>query len=138
MTDGLDTAIAIVGMAARLPGARNPAEYWRNLAAAGVESIVPLTEQQLLEAGVSREATNRPGYVRAAAPLEHMDWFDADFFGFSPKDAAIMDPQHRQFLSHAHHACLQGVNVLAFSGELAQGLLQGEIVVGGAHPDAGG
>ncbi|MDO8363239.1 MAG: type I polyketide synthase, partial [Actinomycetota bacterium] len=92
-----DTAIAIVGMAARVPGALTPGQYWRNLVG-GVESIVPRSEEQLREAGVSREAMLRPGYVRAAAPLERMEWFDAEFFGFSPKDAAIMDPQHRQFL----------------------------------------
>lgn len=95
---GTADAIAIVGMAARLPGARTPAEFWRNLTA-GVESIVPRSDEQLREAGVRRETLLRPGYVRAAAVLEHMEWFDAEFFGFSPKEAAIMDPQHRQFLS---------------------------------------
>jgi acyl transferase domain-containing protein len=92
-----DTTIAIVGMAARVPGARTPAQFWDNLAN-GVESVTTLTEEQLLEAGVRREAILRPGYVRSAAVLDHMEWFDAEFFGFSPKDAAIMDPQHRQFL----------------------------------------
>ena len=90
-------AIAIVGMAVRVPGALSVPRYWQNLVD-GVESIVPRTEEQLRDAGVSREALLRPGYVRAAAPLERMEWFDAEFFGFSPKDAAIMDPQHRHFL----------------------------------------
>ncbi|HRB03204.1 MAG TPA: SDR family NAD(P)-dependent oxidoreductase, partial [Ilumatobacteraceae bacterium] len=110
MTSELDTAIAIVGMAARLPGAHTPAQYWHNLAE-GVESIVPLSDAQLREAGVSREAMNRPGYVRAAAPLDRMDWFDADFFGFSPKDAAIMDPQHRQFLETCWEALEDAAHV---------------------------
>ncbi|MEQ1701973.1 MAG: beta-ketoacyl synthase N-terminal-like domain-containing protein, partial [Ilumatobacteraceae bacterium] len=89
MTDDLDHAIAIVGMAARLPGATTPAEFWRNLTD-GVESITTLTDEELLAAGVRREALLRPGYVRRAAVLDRMDWFDAEFFGFSPKDAAIM------------------------------------------------
>ena len=99
MTPGpeYDTTIAIVGMAARVPGARTPAQFWANLAN-GVESITTLTDEQLLEAGVRREAMLRPSYVKAAATLDRMEWFDAEFFGFSPKDAAIMDPQHRQFL----------------------------------------
>ena len=98
MSNDLEDAIAIVGMAARLPGARTPAQFWHNLVE-GVESITTLTDEQLREAGVPREASIRPGYVRSAALLDRMDWFDADFFGFSPKDAAIMDPQHRQFLA---------------------------------------
>jgi acyl transferase domain-containing protein len=36
--------------------------------------------------------------VRAAAPLTGVPLFDGEFFGFSPKESAIMDPQHRHFL----------------------------------------
>ncbi|MCE9621065.1 MAG: SDR family NAD(P)-dependent oxidoreductase [Actinomycetia bacterium] len=93
----MSESIAIVGMSLRVPGAATPNAFWNNLAA-GVESIVTLSDEQLAVAGVSREAMQRPGYVRRAATLDRMEWFDAEFFGFSPKDAAIMDPQHRQFL----------------------------------------
>ena len=89
--------IAIVGMAARLPGAANVAEYWRNLRE-GVESIRTYTEQELLDAGEELENIRRPGYVKAGAPLEGMELFDGEFFGFSPKERAILDPQHRHFL----------------------------------------
>ena len=92
-----DNDIAIVGMAAHLPGAATVAEYWANLAA-GVESIRHLTETELLEAGESPARMRHANYVPAAAPLKEFDHFDADFFGFSPKEAAILDPQHRQFL----------------------------------------
>ena len=89
--------IAIVGIAAHLPGARNPGEYWDNLRN-GVESIRDLRDDELLDAGVAREQMRRPGYVKAASPLDGVFDFDADFFGFSPKEAGIMDPQHRHFL----------------------------------------
>ena len=89
--------IAIVGMAARLPGAENVAEYWRNLRE-GVESIRTYTEQELLDAGEKLENIRQPGYVKAGAPLEGMELFDGEFFGFSPKERAILDPQHRHFL----------------------------------------
>lgn len=92
------TNIAIVGMSLRVPGAATPTQYWNNLAA-GLESITTLSDEELAAAGVHRDAMNRQGYVRRAATLDKMEWFDADFFGFSPKDAAIMDPQHRQFLA---------------------------------------
>jgi acyl transferase domain-containing protein/thioesterase domain-containing protein/acyl carrier protein len=95
--------IAIVGMAAHLPGAANPTAYWANLRQ-GIESIRHLTEAELLAAGESPERMRHRNYVPAAAPLEGFEQFDADFFGFSPKEAAIMDPQHRQFLEVAWEA----------------------------------
>ncbi|PZQ51495.1 MAG: polyketide synthase [Rhodovulum sulfidophilum] len=95
--------IAIVGMAAHLPGAGDVATYWENLRA-GVESIRVLSEAELLAAGEAPEALRDPNYVRAAAPLDGFDRFDAEFFGFGPKEAAILDPQHRQFLEVAWEA----------------------------------
>src|SRR5690606_29644145 len=95
--------IAIVGMAAHLPGAGSIAEYWDNLRQ-GVESIRTLTESELREAGESPSRMRQPNYVPAAATLDRFDHFDAEFFGLSPKEAAIMDPQHRQFLETAWEA----------------------------------
>ena len=63
--------IAVVGMAAHLPGARNIREFWLNVRD-GVESIRPLTEEQLLRAGVSRAQLRDPAYVKAAAVLPDM------------------------------------------------------------------
>ena len=97
------TEVAIVGMAGRFPGARNIAEFWQNLKN-GVESIRSLTDSELLAAGVSREELAQPEYVKSGAVLQDLDKFDARFFGFSPKDAAIMDPQHRIFLECAWEA----------------------------------
>jgi acyl transferase domain-containing protein len=92
--------IAIVGMAVNVPGAEGVDAYWANLRD-GVESIRHLSEQDLLEAGESPENIARKNYVPAAAVLDGYDTFDAEFFGFSPKDAAILDPQHRKFLEVA-------------------------------------
>ena len=97
------SAIAIVGMAGRFPGARNTAEFWRNLRD-GVESIRDLTDAELLAAGATAEDLANPDYVRRAAILEDVPLFDASFFGFSPRDASIMDPQHRHFLECAWEA----------------------------------
>jgi acyl transferase domain-containing protein/thioesterase domain-containing protein len=97
------SAIAIVGLAGRFPGARNIGEFWRNLRD-GVEAIQPLSDAELLAAGVPPEIIDQPEYVKAAAVLEGVDRFDASFFGLSPKDAAIMDPQHRHFLECAWEA----------------------------------
>lgn len=89
--------IAIVGMAAHLPGSSTLDDYWANLRD-GVECITRLTEEELIEAGESQSKLRHKNYVPSAAILEDFDKFDAEFFGLSPKEAAIMDPQHRQFL----------------------------------------
>ena len=97
------SAIAIVGMAGRFPGAGNIEQFWRNLRD-GVESIRELSDEELLAAGVPPEDFARSEYVKAAAVLDGVDMFDASFFGFSPRDAAILDPQHRHFLECAWEA----------------------------------
>ncbi len=93
----MERDIAIVGMAARVPGASTPAELWKNLVG-GVESIRTYTDEELRAAGEKPELLRHPRYVRAAAPLTGVPLFDGEFFGFSPKESAIMDPQHRHFL----------------------------------------
>lgn len=98
-----ETDIAIVGMAAHLPGAGDVGEFWRNLRG-GIESIRHLSDAELLAAGENPARMARANYVPAAAVLDGFEGFDADFFGFSPKEAAILDPQHRHFLEVAWEA----------------------------------
>ena len=97
------SAIAIVGMAGRFPGARNLEQFWQNLRN-GVESIRTLSDAELLAAGAVVEDLTRPDYVKGASVLDDVPMFDAAFFGLSPRDAAIMDPQHRHFLECAWEA----------------------------------
>ena len=101
MTSGLE--IAIVGMACRFPGASSPEAFWDNLRA-GRESIRFFTDEELLAAGVSRAELDQPGYIKASSVVDGIDLFDAGFFGFSPMEAAVMDPQHRLFLECCHEA----------------------------------
>ena len=96
-------AIAVVGMAARFPGANSLSEFWDNLRR-GEESIVTLSEQDLLAAGIGEKVLANSAYVRRAALLDGIDEFDAEFFGFTPQAARTMDPQHRLFLQSAWHA----------------------------------
>ncbi|ESA35628.1 polyketide synthase, partial [Leptolyngbya sp. Heron Island J] len=95
--------IAIIGMAGRFPGAKNIDQFWQNLKN-GVESIVSFTEDELIASGQDPSALRHPSYVKAGAFLEEVDCFDANFFGFSPKEAEITDPQHRLFLECAWEA----------------------------------
>lgn len=89
--------IAIVGMAGRFPGARNLEHFWRNLRD-GIESITIFSDDELRAAGVPPAMLNDPNYVKAGAVLDDIDRFDAEFFGFSPREAEIMSPHQRLFL----------------------------------------
>ena len=90
--------IAIIGMAGCFPGAENIEEFWHNLRD-GVESITCFSEAELAAAGVNPAVLNDPNYVKAWSVLADAELFDAPFFGFTPREAEIMDPQHRLFLN---------------------------------------
>ena len=98
-----ETDLAIVGMAAHLPGAASIGAYWHNLRN-GLRAIRRLSEDELIAAGEDPALMRQANYVPFAAPLDRFADFDAEFFGFSPKEAAILDPQHRQFLEVAWEA----------------------------------
>ncbi|MEO1084132.1 MAG: type I polyketide synthase, partial [Acidobacteriota bacterium] len=95
--------IAIIGLDCRFPGAPDARTYWQNLKG-GVESIRELTDDELEASGVSEAERNHESYVRAASVLDDVDRFDAGFFGYTPKEAEVMAPQHRLFLETAWRA----------------------------------
>ncbi|RYD71011.1 MAG: polyketide synthase, partial [Verrucomicrobiaceae bacterium] len=101
--ESLSGAIAIIGMSGRFPGARNVAEFWRNLQS-GEESVHFFTEEELITAGLDPALVRRPDYVKARSLLDDVALFDAEFFGINPKEAAHIDPQHRLFLECAWEA----------------------------------
>ncbi len=95
--------IAIVGMAGRFPGAASVDELWANVAA-GVESIRTFGDEELRAAGTHPSILERPNYVKSRGALAGVDLFDAAFFGYTPREAELMDPQHRLFLETAWEA----------------------------------
>jgi acyl transferase domain-containing protein/thioesterase domain-containing protein/aryl carrier-like protein len=97
------SSIAIVGMSGRFPGAPDVASFWKNIRE-GRETIRVFTEQELLAAGERPELLRDPAYVKACGYLDDIDKFDAAFFGISPRDAAVFDPQHRLLLECASEA----------------------------------
>src|SRR5215510_11208727 len=99
--EGLE--IAVVGMSGRFPGADSLDQFWRNLRD-GVESIRQFTDEELKGFGVSPAALRKPNFVKAGAILEEIGCFDAGFFGYSPREAALIDPQQRIFLECAWQA----------------------------------
>lgn len=95
--------IALIGMAGRFPGAGSIDKFWLNLRD-GVNSTTFFTDEELISAGVNPDMMNDPHYVRAGAVLDDVELFDASFFGFTPREAELTDPQHRFFLECAWEA----------------------------------
>lgn len=96
-------AVAIIGMAGRFPKADNIEEFWKNIIEER-ECISFYTDAELEEMGISRELISNPKYVKARGHLEDIDMFDSAFFGINPKEAELMDPQHRVCLECAWEA----------------------------------
>jgi len=95
--------IAIVGLAGRFPGAPDIDTFWQ-LLAEGREGIVRFDDTWLRAQGVAEAALADPGFVRAGAPIEGSDCFDAGLFGIGAREAELMDPQQRLFLECAFAA----------------------------------
>lgn len=92
--------IAVIGLSCRFPGARNYHEYWQNLIS-GTETVRQFSDEELLAAGVDPDLLSHPDYVKAQGVLDDIKGFDAEFFGISPTEAEIIDPQHRLFLEQS-------------------------------------
>jgi acyl transferase domain-containing protein len=95
----LDTAdrIAIIGMSGRFPGFGDVDGFWRGLVD-GREGATEYSRSDLLAAGVAASDVDDPAYVRRGFPLAGYGLFDAEFFGLTPAEAEVTDPQHRIFL----------------------------------------
>jgi acyl transferase domain-containing protein/acyl carrier protein len=113
-----DLDVAVIGMACAFPGAGTPDEFWANLCD-GVESVLPLDDEELLARGVPPELLRDPDYVKAAATLDDVESFDAEFFGINPNEARATDPQHRLFLEVCWTALEDaGYDPAAFDGDI--------------------
>ncbi|MEU5844827.1 type I polyketide synthase [Saccharopolyspora shandongensis] len=119
------TDIAVIGMAGRFPGARTVAEFWRNLSE-GVEAHTEFADDELRAAG-ARPAT--AGLVRRRPIVADPGGFDAGFFGFSPREAEVTDPQQRLFLECSWEALESaGYDPHGFAGAIG--------VFGGCGPNS--
>ncbi|KUL51646.1 type I polyketide synthase [Streptomyces sp. NRRL S-1521] len=97
---GHDSAIAVVGMSGRFPGAPDLDAYWANLRD-GVCAITDFTEAELLADGADPEELRGADHVPAKGYLADADRFEAELFGFNRTEAAALDPQHRVLLETA-------------------------------------
>ncbi|MFK7904756.1 MAG: beta-ketoacyl synthase N-terminal-like domain-containing protein, partial [Chitinophagales bacterium] len=110
--------VAIIGIAVRLPGANTPHELWMNLVN-GTEVGKKVTAEDLLKAGLDPNILDDPNFVGRHYTLDNPDCFDAKFFGYHPKEAKMMDPQHRVFLETAYSALQNaGYNPENYEGKI--------------------
>ena len=110
--------IAIIGMSGEFPGANSIHEFWQNLIH-DKESLSTLSAEELSNAGVTKAEFEKNNYVARAGLLKNIEYFAADFFGYSPKEATLIDPQQRKLLEHAWLACEDAaLNPLTFDGPI--------------------
>ncbi|MEV5598709.1 beta-ketoacyl synthase N-terminal-like domain-containing protein [Streptomyces sp. NPDC052496] len=102
----METAVAVIGMSCRFPGAATPARFWENLVS-GTASIGAVPEERR-PAGTGAANQDAPG--SAGGFLDDLEQFDADFFGISPREARYLDPQQRLMLALAWE-CLEDAAV---------------------------
>ena len=110
--------IAIIGMSCRLPGANTLHEFWTNLVN-GADVSETVTAADLIKVGLDPNLLNQSSYVAKKMSLDAIDCFDAPFFGYYPKEAELMDPQHRVLLEVAYAGLENaGYNPYKFDGKI--------------------
>ena len=95
--------LAVIGISLNIPGAANIHEFWQNIIN-GTESIAFFQEEELEGAQVENYIKGNLQLVPAGGIIGDIDQFDADFFGFNPREAEIIEPQQRLFLEQAWQA----------------------------------
>jgi thioester reductase-like protein len=114
------TDIAVTGVAGRFPDAWLPTTFWQNVQDGRV-SVRELDDEELRTAGVSEDMIAAPDYVRFGTPLPGYDLFAADFFGITPAEAEVTDPQQRLFLE----ACWEALEAAGHAGRSRERLVTG-------------
>ncbi len=109
--------VAIIGMSGKFPGAPNLDIFWANVAA-GKDTITQFSREEL-EAKNHASLEFGADYVAAHGVLEGAEMFDAGFFGIPPREADVLDPQHRLFLETCWNALEDGgYDPAQFAGQI--------------------
>ncbi len=99
------SSFAIVGYAARFPGAADADEFWKVLAE-GRDAISEVPRDRWDVDEFFDPDPDAPGKIvtRRAGFVDDVTGFDAPFFGLSVRETRLMDPQHRLLLETAWRA----------------------------------
>jgi acyl transferase domain-containing protein/thioesterase domain-containing protein len=110
--------IAVIGMAGRFPGAENIDAFWENIKN-GVESVAFFSEGELSAAGIDPALIKNSNYIKAKGWVEEIEFFDSEFFGYTPREAELMDPQVRLF----HECAWQALENAGYDPQSYHGLI---------------
>ncbi|MGW1615805.1 type I polyketide synthase [Streptomyces sp. NPDC002285] len=105
------SAVAVVGLSCRLPGADSVGQYWDNLLN-GRDCITRLPTAELRDR-VPEAVLDDPGWVGASGRITEPYHFDPSYFAMAPKEALFTDPTHRLLMKIGHEA-LQDACVVPF------------------------
>ncbi|HST57045.1 MAG TPA: type I polyketide synthase, partial [Longimicrobium sp.] len=119
--------VAIIGMAGRFPGADDLETFW-DILRSGRETITHFSDDDLRAAGFPEELLTYPGFVKSAGKLNDVQHFDAGFFGYSPREAEVLEPAQRIFLECAWEA----MEAAGYAPERVQGRVG--VYAGTGHP----
>lgn len=119
MNDDTNTnSVAIIGISGKFPGAHNIQSFWKNLCESK-SSFSTFSKDELRDSGVPEQLIDSPNYVRKRGILDDIDLFDEQYFGLSPQEARLTDPQHRIFLECASEAFNNaGYDPLSYKGKV--------------------
>jgi 8,8a-deoxyoleandolide synthase len=100
------SAIALIGMSCRLPGAPDPDRLWQVLRDGRDEVTgIPDDARRAGFTGLGAAGVERGGF------LDGVDGFDEEFFGISPREAAVVDPRQRLALELGWE-CLEDAGIV--------------------------
>ena len=118
--------IAIIGISVNLPLAGNTGEFWDNIKNR-VDCVREMPEGRKPDADafvrVRKPGVDKPRYEELAY-LDEIDKFDCNFFGITPKEAGLMDPNQRLFLQTVWRAIEDG----GYGGDRLKGTRTGVYV----------
>ncbi len=104
-------AVAVIGMACRLPGAETCEQFWTNLTDRKdcIREIPPdrWDTNRYYSPDAGQDGTSNSKW---AGLLDQVDRFDNQLFGISAREARSMDPQQRLLLEEAWH-CLEDAGI---------------------------
>lgn len=109
--------IAVISMTGRFPGAKNVDEFWDNLLA--IKNTIDIFKPEDINPAVPAELAQDSHYVLAEGSYPGQENFDYKFFGMTPRESELVDPQQRKFLELSHEVLeLAGYNPDTYSGSI--------------------
>jgi len=108
--------VAIIGYAGRFNKCKNAEAYWESLSK-GEETFTIFEDDELKALGIAEELFQKGNYIKSNGVLGNKDCFDAGFFGYTPAEVNVMDPQTRVF----HEIVWEGLEMSGYTPSKTKG-----------------